>query len=152
MLTVLNDKDHEKQEPWYKSGLRFECTGCGQCCTGFPGAVWVTDEEIHAIAKYLELPLEEFHRLHLRKIDGRWSLKEDAHTYDCTFLKDKKCQIYPVRPTQCRTFPWWPRNLKTEQDWKQAAKYCEGIQCNAPVVAYETIQNQLATQEKYNKA
>ena len=21
-------------EPWYKDGLRFKCTGCGDCCTG----------------------------------------------------------------------------------------------------------------------
>ena len=28
-------------EPWYRDGLRFECTRCGHCCTGAPGYVWV---------------------------------------------------------------------------------------------------------------
>ncbi|WP_296458322.1 hypothetical protein [Rubinisphaera sp.] len=43
---------------WYKDGLKFECTQCGNCCTGGPGAVWVSEEEIQAIAEYLEKPVE----------------------------------------------------------------------------------------------
>jgi Fe-S-cluster containining protein len=39
-------------EPWYRDGLRFRCTRCGSCCTGEPGNVWVTDEEIAAIAAF----------------------------------------------------------------------------------------------------
>ena len=35
---------------WYRDGLQFECTQCGNCCTGDPGYVWVTPEEIKAIA------------------------------------------------------------------------------------------------------
>ena len=27
-------------EPWYRDGLRFQCTQCGNCCTGDPGVVW----------------------------------------------------------------------------------------------------------------
>ena len=38
--------------PWFKDGLRFECTQCGDCCTGSPGYVWVNDEEISALAEY----------------------------------------------------------------------------------------------------
>ena len=34
--------------PWYKDGLRFQCTGCGDCCTGGPGYVWVNQAEIDA--------------------------------------------------------------------------------------------------------
>ncbi|MFM7740581.1 MAG: YkgJ family cysteine cluster protein, partial [Planctomycetota bacterium] len=28
-------------EPWYKDGLRFQCSQCGDCCTGGAGYVWV---------------------------------------------------------------------------------------------------------------
>lgn len=143
MLKVIQD-----DEPWYANGLRFECTGCGQCCTGAPGYIWVDEQEIQQIAAFLKLSLEEFSRRYLRRVKGRLSLLELPKTYDCIFLKDKKCQIYPVRPTQCRTFPWWPQNLKSEKEWKEAARYCEGICPDAPVVPLETIEQQRAIQEK----
>ena len=34
------------EAPWYADGLRFTCTMCGKCCTGEPGYVWTTDEEL----------------------------------------------------------------------------------------------------------
>ncbi|MFM1805538.1 MAG: hypothetical protein RL136_2417, partial [Planctomycetota bacterium] len=34
----------DAQAPWYAEGLRFECTQCGNCCSGGPGAVWFTPE------------------------------------------------------------------------------------------------------------
>jgi Fe-S-cluster containining protein len=37
-------------KPWYKEGLRFKCTACGDCCTGAPGFVWVNKEEMEALA------------------------------------------------------------------------------------------------------
>lgn len=134
--------------PWYAKGLQFKCTECGQCCTGSPGFVWVNENEIQQIATFLKLPVDEFSHRYLRRVDGHLSLIELPKTYDCIFLKNKKCQIYPVRPTQCRTFPWWPQNLKSEQDWQEAAKYCEGISSEAPLVQIETIQEQRSIQEK----
>jgi len=137
-------QDHSS---WYAQGLRFECTGCGQCCTGAPGYIWVSEEEIEKIAEFLQLTVEEFSRQYLRRVKGRLSLIELPKTYDCIFLKDKKCQIYSVRPTQCRTYPWWPQNLKSEKEWQEAARYCEGIRLDAPIVPLETIEQQRAIQE-----
>jgi len=145
MLKVIQDNP-----PWYAKGLRFKCTGCGQCCTGAPGYVWVIEEEIEQIADYLQLTTKEFSKKYLRKVKGRYSLIEMPKTYDCVFLKENKCQIYPVRPTQCRTFPWWPQNLKSEADWREAAKTCEGIQFDAPLIEFQEIEQQRAIQEKIN--
>ncbi len=131
------------EQPWYEEGLRFKCTECGRCCTGSPGYVWVTEQEIVAIAQYLELSVEDFTEKFIRIVGNKLALLEHPGNYDCVFLKDKKCQIYPVRPSQCRTFPWWSRNLKTEADWKAAAEYCEGINPNAALVPLKTIQEQL---------
>ena len=36
----------ESESPWYRDGLAFACTRCGACCTGAPGYVWVSPEEI----------------------------------------------------------------------------------------------------------
>ena len=38
------------KKPWYADGLQFECTQCGDCCTGAPGYVWVNKSEIEALA------------------------------------------------------------------------------------------------------
>jgi Fe-S-cluster containining protein len=137
----------KEEKSWYAEGLRFKCTGCGQCCTGFPGYVWVSEEEIVAISKYLNLSIQEFSERFLHCVEGRFSLLEHPKTYDCIFLKDKKCQIYPVRPKQCRTFPWWTQNLKSEKEWEEAALHCEGINLNAPLVPYMEITEQLTLYE-----
>lgn len=137
-LNVIND-----DKPWYSEGLRFKCTECGQCCTGAPGYAWVSDKEIEAIASFLKLSVEVFSKKYLRFAKGRYALLEKKGSYDCIFLKNKKCEIYPVRPTQCRTFPWWVHNLATPEDWKEAAKYCEGISNDAPLIPLHIIQEQL---------
>lgn len=137
-LKVISD-----EQPWYQEGLRFECTGCGKCCTGAPGYTWVDEQEIQAIADYLNMPIDKFSRVYLRKVMNRYSLIEFSKTYDCVFLKDKKCSIYPVRPKQCKTFPWWLQNLKSKEAWEEAANRCEGINPKARLVPIEEIQENL---------
>ena len=42
-MSAAKGNDGEKPAdsgPWYADGLSFECTMCGNCCTGPPGAVW----------------------------------------------------------------------------------------------------------------
>ena len=129
-------------KPWYSDGLRFACTECGRCCTGAPGYIWVTEAEIDQIARSLNLTPEEFGKRYLRKVMGRYSLLERPETYDCIFLSGKKCQIYSVRPKQCRTYPWWNANLKTPEDWKEEATHCEGINPDAPLISFEEIEKQ----------
>lgn len=135
-----------KTLPWYKEGLRFQCTGCGKCCSGSPGYVWISEVEIEAAAKFLNISVEMFKRKYIRQRYNRFALTEIKavnNEYDCVFLKDKKCTIYPVRPKQCQTFPWWKQNLNSEESWNLAAKDCEGIHADAPVVPYDEIEKQL---------
>lgn len=137
-LKVLKDEEL----PWYSDGLAFQCTGCGQCCTGGPGYIWVNEEEIQEIAAHLKLSVEDFSAKYLRKVGNRYSLRELSN-YDCVFLKDKACSIYSVRPTQCRTYPWWPQIMTSEHAWEREAAYCEGICKNAGRVPRETIETNL---------
>lgn len=146
-LQVLQDSAPE-DSPWYAKGLCFSCTGCGACCTGSPGYVWVSEEEIIEIAAFLEITVDDFSRRFLRWVKGKYSLIELPKTYDCVFLKDKKCQIYSVRPVQCRTFPWWPKHLASSQDWEDLKGYCEGVDPEAPVVSFEEIEKQRILQEQ----
>ena len=130
-------------KPWYEDGLRFKCTGCGQCCTGSPGYVWFSPEEATAIAEFLKIPLEEFLQKHTHRIGNRLSLREHPRNYDCVFLKEKRCTIYEVRPKQCRTFPWWSENLESQESWKETAARCEGVNHpDAPLISLEEIRKQ----------
>ena len=115
---------------WYQAGLRFECKGCGACCTGAPGYVWVGPKEAQRIAEYLRISLTEFYVRFTRAVSGRISLIELANG-DCVFLdpKTRLCRIYPVRPTQCQTWPFWTSNLVTREAWQEAANRCPG--CNS---------------------
>lgn len=139
-------------KPWYKDGLTFKCTGCGQCCTGSPGYVFVNDAEMQALADLLNLSLDDFTKRYVRKVGDRFSLKERPVShgkdlpidYDCVFLEGKRCTVYNARPTQCRTFPWWQDNLSTPQEWQETAQRCEGINHpDATLVPLEEIQRNL---------
>lgn len=132
---------------WYAEGLNFKCTGCGKCCTGSPGYVWINEKEMQEMADFLHIPLKEFMKKYVRRVGLRYSLVESRKNFDCVFLKDKKCQVYGARPQQCRTYPWWPQILSSQAAWEETALTCEGIQPNAPVVPYETIEENRAVQE-----
>ena len=54
--------------PWYKDGLRFTCTQCGDCCSGGPGFVWLNTDEIRQIAEYKGVSLGEMQMHHLRYV------------------------------------------------------------------------------------
>lgn len=115
------------RQPWYSDGLRFECTQCGDCCTGAPGHVWVNDEEIEALVTTVGLPREEFDKLYVRKVGTRKSLKEFANG-DCVFFdaQQRRCKVYAARPRQCRTWPFWDSNLRTPEDWQRTCTVCPG--------------------------
>jgi hypothetical protein len=122
---------------WYADGLRFTCTQCGNCCTGPPGAVWFHQEEGRAIAAKLGVDEAEFYARFARRLDGRWSLNETQteHGYDCEFLDRTSvpgkalCSIYEARPKQCRTWPFWPENLRTQRHWETVKRItpCPGM-------------------------
>jgi len=112
--------------PWYREGLRFSCLACGACCTGGPGYVWVSDEEIERIAAFLGLERAVFRRRYLVLGYRGYSLREKAG-YDCVFLDGGRCTIYPVRPRQCRSFPFWPETLRSRADWERFARDCPGM-------------------------
>lgn len=118
----------ESDQPWYKDGLKFTCSGCGDCCTGAPGWVWVNKEEIAEIAAVVGIDdLEEFEEMYVRKIGIRKSLKEYSNG-DCVFFDNKKrsCEVYEARPRQCRTWPFWDSNLKSPKTWEQTCQECPG--------------------------
>ncbi len=129
---------------WYQSGLRFECTQCGNCCSG-PGTgyVWVSDQEIEHLAKAYGMSddVEGFERKFVRRVGLKKSLVEYSDG-DCIFLEptSRHCMLYSARPLQCRSWPFWEKNLATPKSWSQAAANCPG--CNrGPLYDLDTIQS-----------
>jgi Fe-S-cluster containining protein len=136
----------KKTDIWYEKGLRFKCTGCGKCCTGSSGYVFLSESDLDNLATHFSLSPQQFAKQYTRLVDGQYALLDRTGSDQCIFLQDNKCQVYDARPTQCRTFPWWIHNLKKPKDWIAAAKHCEGINHpEAPLVSAVEIETQSLT-------
>lgn len=117
------------KRPFYEDGLKFECQGSGNCCTshGEFGFVFLTLEDRRRFAKYLNISTAVFTRQYCDMKDGVWHLIEKPKQPDCMFLKSKRCSVYEARPTQCRTWPFWPE-VMTPKAWKgEVASFCPGV-------------------------
>jgi Fe-S-cluster containining protein len=116
----------ENPSPWYREGLAFTCTRCGHCCTGAPGYVWVSNDEIRRIAEFRRESVREFSSRFVRRVLNRHSLVEKPGG-DCIFWdKDAGCTIYPARPVQCQTWPFWPENVESPAAWERVCEVCPG--------------------------
>ncbi len=116
-------------------GLRFGCTMCGRCCSGPPGFVVVNEAEAAALATRLGISAAKFKHEYTNMMSEGRSLneKKTEHGLDCVFLDRTTipgkavCGVYEDRPTQCRTWPFWPSLVKSRRDWDAAGKSCPGI-------------------------
>jgi len=123
------------------AGLRFGCTMCGNCCSGPPGYVLVSDRECEALAARLGISTESFKRDYTNMMDEGRSLNERRTPagFDCVFLDRQKmpgkavCSVYEHRPAQCRTWPFWPSLLESRAAWTRAKKTCPGLDRGALV-------------------
>lgn len=125
----------QRDRPRAERGLRFECTMCGNCCTGPEGYVLFTDDEGRGIAARLGVTFDDFLRDYTKTTPLGRSLSETrtAHGFDCIFLDRTTvpgkavCGIYEDRPAQCRTWPFWPELVKSEVHWSNTRSKCPGI-------------------------
>jgi len=107
--------------------LRFQCTGCGRCCTGrgehFIEATRAEQERIRA---FLGVTWRWFRRRYVTAYaDGTEGLHWDGDR--CAFLNGARCRIYAVRPAQCRHYPFWPEVVRSPGAWAREGHRCEGI-------------------------
>ncbi len=108
--------------------FRFHCQRSGNCCSLPEGVVRVTPEDVERIASHLGLEVPAFRSRYLaasgdRLIDGLGGR--------CIFLEDGRhtsCQIYPVRPEKCRSWPHWPELKDDPEALHEACRMCPGIE------------------------
>lgn len=120
----------EAPKKWWSEGVRFECQGSGKCCTshGEFGFVYLTLEDRERFAKHMKLSTEKFTEKYCDKTGGIWHLKEDVANPDCMFLVGgNRCGQYEARPTQCRTWPFWPEVMSAKAWKKDVAAFCPGV-------------------------
>lgn len=116
---------------FYEGGLQFSCTRCSACCRHTSGYVFLSKSDIIKAAAYLSISEEEFlirccRQVHLSE-GIRVSLTEKDNM-DCIFWKEENggCSIYPARPWQCQSYPFWTQ-LLNEQAWQREKSSCPGI-------------------------
>lgn len=115
-------------EPWWTNGLFFSCLGCGRCCRGEPGAIWVSDENIADASGEIGLDQADFRRMFVTLRWKRPSLREKPNGDCVMYERDRaRCLIYGVHPPQCSLFPFWPSILESPGKWERASLTCPGI-------------------------
>lgn len=138
---------------FFDNGLKFSCKGCNYCCAGSPGFVFISEKELDEIAAFLKLDLDVLKNSYTRKIiyqgEERISLKEKSN-FKCVFLSNEGCLIYPVRPLQCRTYPFWPSIMASEKEWLEEKESCPGIG-DGRLYSKEEIEEILALMKENEK-
>ncbi len=143
----------ESAQTWWSQGVRFECTGSGKCCTshGEYGYVFLTLEDRQRFAKFFQMRTSDFSRKYCARTKGVWHLRERPNNPDCLFLEKKRCQVYEARPTQCRTWPFWPETMDAKTWKKEVVTFCPGVG-KGPVRPASEIRATIEEQQIANQA
>lgn len=109
--------------------LKFSCQGSGKCCTsrGEYGYVYLTLDDRRTLARHLKIATRDFTLRYCEKKDGKWHLRDVSNSPDCLFLVGNKCGVYSARPTQCRTWPFWPELMNAKAWRREVARFCPGV-------------------------
>jgi Fe-S-cluster containining protein len=113
--------------PWWADGVRFECQETGRCCVSRDayGYVYLSREDRRRLARHLGIPTRLFTRKYCGRTEGHFHLKDTSGP--CRFLKGTRCGVYEGRPNQCRTWPFWPENMKAKVWSEEITRFCPGI-------------------------
>ncbi len=117
----------KKKAEWWRTGVRFQCQGCGICCSahGEFGYVLLSIDDRRRLAAFLGLATLRFTKRLCAKTDGVFHLRLSGR--DCMFLKDGTCSVYEARPTQCRTWPFRPDVIRAKTWKREVAGFCPGV-------------------------
>jgi len=94
----------------------FRCRRCGACCR-VPGYVALAPGEAEAIAAFLGLDVYAFTERYTALTFNRRDLSLiEGEEGRCIFLQDDNtCRIQPVKPAQCKGFPFLWRSKQLER-------------------------------------
>jgi len=132
-------------ENWWKNGVAFSCKQCAKCCSARDGMsyVYVNTSERRLLADNLRLSLAVFTKKYsLREPNGQWHLR--FVNGSCIFLQNNKCTVHQVKPTQCRTWPFWNEVMESKAEYtRQVLDFCPGSNVKQPIVSASDIKQQI---------
>ncbi len=106
--------------------MRFTCqSGCTKCCE-HQGFVYLTEDDIVRLAGHLSMNLADFEARYVFRTRNLLRLRVPRHA-QCEFLESGGCSVHEVKPTQCRTFPFWPELVDSRRKWHSTGDWCPGI-------------------------
>ena len=106
--------------------LRFECQrGCINCCDQ-EGFVYLTETDLKRVAKFTGMSARAFEVRYVYRTAHTLRFRKPPDK-QCPFLEGHGCGIHPAKPTQCRTFPFWPELVEDPAAWKRTSRFCPGI-------------------------
>ncbi len=108
--------------------MRFACQpGCTKCCSR-RGSVYLTEADLTRAADYLGMTAAAFEAQYVIRYRHVLRLRKPPRGQNnCRFLAADGCSIHPVKPTQCRTYPFWPSLLANQAIWAIEGTFCPGI-------------------------
>jgi uncharacterized protein len=108
------------------SGLRFTCQpGCTKCCDQ-DGYVYLTEDDVKRAAEFIGMTARAFEAKYVYRTHHQIRFRKPRKK-QCPFLLEDGCSIHPAKPTQCRTFPFWPELVEHRAAWDKTARFCPGI-------------------------
>ncbi len=106
--------------------LRFACQpGCTRCCEVY-GFVYITEDDLRRIAAYLGLTAKAFEKKYVVRYKRLLRLRKPRKA-QCHFLIEGGCSVHPVKPVQCRLYPFWPELVEQRANWEAERRMCPGI-------------------------
>lgn len=106
--------------------LRFECQpGCTNCCNQ-SGFVYLSEDDLTRAARFVSMSPADFERKYVYRTRHELRFRKPRDR-QCPFLVENGCSIHPAKPTQCRTFPFWPELVEDRDEWKRTRRFCPGI-------------------------
>ncbi len=88
--------------------------------------VYLTEGDLKRAAKFVGMSAKAFEKKYVYRTRHQMRFRKPPEK-QCTFLGEHGCSIHPAKPTQCRTFPFWPEIVGLKAAWNRTGRYCPGI-------------------------
>ena len=106
--------------------LQFACQpGCTRCCETH-GFVYITERDLRQMAEFSGMAQAAFESAYVVRYRHVLRLKKPRGS-QCHFLRSGGCSVHPVKPTQCRLYPFWPELVENRTAWRIEQLKCPGI-------------------------
>lgn len=88
--------------------------------------MYLTEKDLRQAADFVGMSAVAFETKYVIRFGHLLRFRKPLDT-QCHFLTAGGCSIHPVKPTQCRLFPFWPELVESRAAWRETGRSCPGI-------------------------